>query len=56
VAIAAGDADRLHLAIECYACFEWLMPVLARFKTRWSAVDVFKHQTAAHAEPERTVP
>lgn len=38
--IAAGDAGRLHLAIECHACFEWLMPVLARFKARWSAVDV----------------
>lgn len=38
--IAAGDAGRLHLAIECHACFEWLMPVLARFKARWRAVDV----------------
>jgi len=38
--IAAGDAGRLHLAIECHACFEWLMPVLERFKGRWPAVDV----------------
>lgn len=38
--IAAGDAGRLYLAIECHACFEWLMPVLARFKARWPAVDV----------------
>ena len=38
--IAAGDAGRLHLAIECHACFEWLMPVLERFKERWPEVDV----------------
>lgn len=38
--LAAGDAGRLHLAIECHACFEWLMPVLERFKTLWPAVDV----------------
>lgn len=38
--IAAGEAGRLHLAIECHACFDWLMPVLARFKVRWGAVDV----------------
>ena len=38
--IAAGDAGRLHLAIECHACFEWLMPVLERFKVLWPAVDV----------------
>lgn len=38
--IAAGTAGRLHLAIECHACFEWLMPVLERFKERWPEVDV----------------
>lgn len=38
--LAAGDAGRLHLAIECHACFEWLMPVLERFKAHWPAVDV----------------
>lgn len=38
--LAAGDAGRLHLAIECHACFEWLMPVLEQFKAGWPAVDV----------------
>lgn len=38
--MAAGTAGRLHLAIECHACFEWLIPVLERFKHQWPGVDV----------------
>ena len=26
--IAAGSSGRLYIAIECHACFEWLIPVL----------------------------
>ncbi|MCY4301139.1 MAG: LysR family transcriptional regulator [Aestuariivita sp.] len=35
-----GRAGRLHIAIECHACFEWLFPVLEEFRKNWSDVDV----------------
>ena len=35
-----GRAGRMHLAIECHACFEWLFPVLERFRTLWPQIDV----------------
>lgn len=36
----AGSAGRMHIAIECHACFEWLMPVLEQFRRAWPEVDV----------------
>jgi len=38
--VREGSAGRLHIAIECHACFEWLFPVLERFRKPWSDVDV----------------
>jgi len=35
-----GSAGRMHIAIECHACFEWLFPVLERFRKSWGEVDV----------------
>ena len=35
-----GSAGRMHIAIECHACFEWLFPVLDRFRKTWNDVDV----------------
>ncbi|GGL83922.1 LysR family transcriptional regulator [Pseudooceanicola nanhaiensis] len=35
-----GSAGRLHIAIECHACFEWLLPVLEQFRRAWPDVDV----------------
>jgi LysR family transcriptional regulator for metE and metH len=35
-----GSAGRLHIAIECHACFEWLFPVLERFRQTWPEVDI----------------
>ncbi|WP_299966901.1 LysR family transcriptional regulator [uncultured Roseobacter sp.] len=35
-----GSAGRMHIAIECHACFEWLFPVLERFRKTWGEVDV----------------
>lgn len=35
-----GHAGRMHIAIECHACFEWLFPVLEGFRKSWSDVDV----------------
>lgn len=38
--LVSGKAGRLHIAIECHACFEWLFPVLERFRKAWPDVDV----------------
>ncbi|OWU83248.1 XRE family transcriptional regulator [Oceanicola sp. 22II-s10i] len=35
-----GSAGRLHIAIECHACFDWLLPVLEQFRRAWGDVDV----------------
>ena len=35
-----GRAGRMHIAIECHACFEWLFPVLELFRKSWPDVDV----------------
>lgn len=38
--LRAGSHGRMHIAIECHACFEWLFPVLERFRQAWPDVDV----------------
>lgn len=35
-----GNTGRMHIAIECHACFEWLFPVLEGFRKNWPDVDV----------------
>lgn len=35
-----GSSGRMHIAIECHACFEWLFPVLEAFRKVWPDVDV----------------
>ncbi|WP_121633662.1 LysR family transcriptional regulator [Tropicibacter alexandrii] len=35
-----GSSGRLHIAIECHACFEWLFPVLEGFRKSFPDVDV----------------
>lgn len=39
-AVRDGKTGRLHIAIECHACFEWLFPVLEAFRKLWPDVDV----------------
>ena len=39
-ALISGKSGRLHIAIECHACFEWLFPVLEQFRRAWPDVDV----------------
>ncbi|MDA3887758.1 MAG: LysR family transcriptional regulator [Allgaiera sp.] len=39
-ALREGKAGRLHIAMECHACFEWLMPCLEHFRGAWPQVDV----------------
>lgn len=38
--LLSGKTGRLHIAIECHACFEWLFPVLEAFRKAWPEVDV----------------
>ena len=38
--LRSGKTGRLHIAIECHACFEWLFPVLEQFRHAWPEVDV----------------
>ncbi|MGR3491779.1 MAG: LysR substrate-binding domain-containing protein [Shimia sp.] len=38
--LQSGKTGRLHIAIECHACFEWLFPVLEGFRKAWPDVDV----------------
>ena len=35
-----GKSGRLHIAIECHACFDWLLPVLDAFRVGWPDIDV----------------
>ena len=38
--LRAGNSGRMHIAIECHACFEWLFPVLEAFRKDWPDIDV----------------
>tara|TARA_B110000977_G_scaffold83804_1_gene111962 strand:+ start:62 stop:967 length:906 start_codon:yes stop_codon:yes gene_type:complete len=35
-----GSQGRMHIAIECHACFEWLFPVLEQLRRSFGDVDV----------------
>ena len=39
-ALKSGKTGRLHIAMECHACFDWLFPVLELFRRAWPEVDV----------------
>ncbi|MFQ1064483.1 LysR family transcriptional regulator [Bordetella trematum] len=36
--LAAGRTGRLHIAIDCHSCFQWLMPALDAFRAQWPDV------------------
>jgi len=36
--LAQGRTGRLHMAIECHSCFQWLMPALDAFRQQWPEV------------------
>lgn len=38
--IEAGRVGRLHIAMECHACFDWLLPVLDQFRRVWPDIDL----------------
>lgn len=45
--VEAGRIGRLHIAMECHACFDWLLPVLDMFRRAWPDVDVDIRQRLA---------
>lgn len=38
--VEAGRVGRLHIAMECHACFNWLLPALDRFRHACPQVDI----------------
>lgn len=38
--LAAGRAGRLHVAIDCHSCFQWLMPTLDAFRKDWPEISM----------------
>ncbi|ABA58305.1 transcriptional regulatory protein, LysR family [Nitrosococcus oceani ATCC 19707] len=38
--MADGRAGRLHIAVECHSCFQWLLPSMDIFRNRWPEVEM----------------
>ncbi|MFD2644383.1 LysR family transcriptional regulator [Pseudomonas japonica] len=38
--LAGGTAGRLHIAIECHSCYQWLMPSVDEFRSAWPEVEL----------------
>lgn len=38
--LQAGSEGRLHIAVECHSCFEWLMPTMDRYREQWPTVEM----------------
>ncbi|CAG8998399.1 MAG: HTH-type transcriptional regulator MetR [Candidatus Celerinatantimonas neptuna] len=38
--LVEGQSGRLHLAIECHSCFNWLMPAIDIYRGLWPDVDL----------------
>ncbi|MCH8503200.1 MAG: LysR family transcriptional regulator [Ectothiorhodospiraceae bacterium] len=36
----AGQQGRLHMAVECHSCFDWLMPPMDRYRQDWPQVEL----------------
>ena len=38
--VGGGRTGRLHIAIECHSCFEWLMPTIEHYRDGWPDVQL----------------
>ncbi|MFD1794823.1 LysR family transcriptional regulator [Paracoccus aurantiacus] len=45
--VEAGRVGQLHIALECHACFDWLLPVLDQFRRSFPDVDLDIRQRLA---------
>jgi len=48
--LAGGQSGRLHMAIECHSCFDWLMPAINGFRDQWPEVEI-DLMASFHFEP-----
>jgi LysR family transcriptional regulator for metE and metH len=48
--LVAGATGTLRIAVECHTCFDWLMPAMDAFRTRWPEVDL-DIVSGFHADP-----
>ncbi len=48
--IRDGQTGRLHMALECHSCFDWLLPTLERYRPAWPDVEL-DVSLAFHFEP-----
>jgi LysR family transcriptional regulator for metE and metH len=38
--LAGGETGRLHIAIECHSCFNWLMPSITSYREHWPEIEL----------------
>jgi LysR family transcriptional regulator for metE and metH len=38
--ISGASRGRLHIAIECHACFDWLIPIMDHYRQQWPDVEL----------------
>ena len=38
--LAAGRSGQLRIVVECHTCFDWLMPAMDAFRSRWPEVEL----------------
>ena len=38
--LAGGESGRLHMAIECHSCYQWLMPTIDDYRQHWPEVEM----------------
>jgi LysR family transcriptional regulator, regulator for metE and metH len=48
--LVTGAAGTLRIAVECHTCFDWLMPAMDAFRTRWPEVEL-DIVSGFHADP-----
>jgi LysR family transcriptional regulator, regulator for metE and metH len=48
--LVEGASGTLRIAVECHTCFDWLMPAMDAFRTRWPEVDL-DIVSGFHADP-----
>lgn len=52
--IAYGQTGRLRLSSECHSCFDWLMPILNRYRQIWHDVEL-DFATGFEPEPHQSL-
>ncbi|MBV1906723.1 MAG: LysR family transcriptional regulator [Pseudomonadales bacterium] len=38
--LEGGEIGRLHMAIECHSCFDWLLPAIDEYREQWPDVEL----------------